>query len=299
MHGARVTGWGMHRAVVCALTIVMVLLPFATATPAAEPGGTLKKIKERKTIALGHRESSWPFSFVDDNGKPAGYSVDLCVKIAEAIEKDLGLSSLAVQWVKLTPENRIKAVADGQVDLECGSTTATLSRQQQVDFTITTFVDGGSLLATDASAVEGVRDLAGKRVAIVPGTTTEATLATVLKQYVITPQMVTVKDHAEGLAALENGKADVYASDRVILIGLGRRSAQRSKLSLSPQLFSYEPYGLMLRRGDADFRLAANRALSRLYRSQDIVRIYEKWFGDMGKPSAALILMYAITAVPE
>jgi ABC-type amino acid transport substrate-binding protein len=110
---------------------------------------------------------------------------------------------------------------------------------------------------------------------------------------------VAVKDHAEGLAALESGKADVYASDRVILMGLGRKSGQRASLSLSPQLFSYEPYGLMLRRGDADFRLAANRALSRVFRSDDIVRIYEKWFGDMGKPSPALILMYAITAIPE
>jgi glutamate/aspartate transport system substrate-binding protein len=248
---------------------------------------------------LGHRESSWPFSFVDDQGKPAGYSVDLCVRIAESIGKELGLRDLAIRWVKVTPENRLKAVADGTVDLECGSTTATLARYEQVDFTVTTFVDGGSLLATDASSVEGVKDLAGKRVAIIPGTTTEGALAAALKQYVVSAQMVPVKDHAEGLAAIESGKADVYASDRVILIGLGRRSAQRAKLSLSPQLFSYEPYAFMLRRGDADLRLAANRALSRLFRSEDIARLYEKWFGALGKPSPALILMYAITAIPE
>lgn len=278
---------------------VVILAAWVVTAPAAEPAGTLRTIKERKTIVLGHRESSWPFSFVDDQGKPAGYSVDVCLKVAEAIQKDLALDSLAVTWKKLTPDNRVTAVVDGTVDLECGSTTATLSRQQQVDFTITTFVDGGGLLATDASGVTGVRDLAGKRVAIVPGTTTDAALATALKQYLITPQMVPVKDHAEGLAALETGKADVYASDRVILIGLGRRSAKRSTLSLSPQLFSYEPYGLMLRRNDADFRLAVNRALSRLYRSDDIVRLYEKWFQDMGKPSPALILMYAISAIPE
>ena len=281
-------------------SIVMILaLSVPTAAPAAELGATLKRIKERKTIVLGHRESSWPFSFVDDAGKPAGYSVDLCVKIAEAIGNDIGVPSLPVKWVKLTPENRIRAVADGTVDLECGSTTATLSRSAEVDFTITTFVDGGSLLATDASGVVGVKDLAGKRVAIVPGTTTEKSLAAALKQYLVSPQMLPVKDHAEGLAALEKGTADVYASDRVILIGLGRRSEQRAKLALSPQLFSYEPYGLALRRGDADFRLAANRALSRLFRSEDIVRLYEKWFSDMGKPSPVLALMYAISAIPE
>ena len=281
------------------MVVVMLVALSPAAALAAEPGGTLKKIKDRKSIVLGHRESSWPFSFVDDGGKPAGYSVDLCVKAAEAIGAQLNVPNLPVKWVKVTPEDRIKAVADGAVDLECGSTTATLARSEQVDFTITTFVDGGSLLATDSSGVESVKDLAGKRVAIVRGTTTDTALSAALKQYVISPQMVTVKDHAEGLAALESGAADAYASDRVILIGLGRRSAQRAKLTLSPQLYSYEPYGLMLRRGDADFRLAVNRALSRVFRSDDIVRLYEKWFGDMGKPSAALILMYAISAIPE
>jgi glutamate/aspartate transport system substrate-binding protein len=289
------------RARVSGLPVVIfsALLVSASVVSAAEPSGVLKAIKERKSIVLGHRESSWPFSFVDDQGKPAGYSVDLCVRIAESIGKELGLRDLAIRWVKVTPENRLKAVADGTVDLECGSTTATLARYEQVDFTVTTFVDGGSLLATDASSVEGVKDLAGKRVAIIPGTTTEGALAAALKQYVVSAQMVPVKDHAEGLAAIESGKADVYASDRVILIGLGRRSAQRAKLSLSPQLFSYEPYAFMLRRGDADLRLAANRALSRLFRSEDIARMYEKWFGALGKPSPALILMYAITAIPE
>jgi glutamate/aspartate transport system substrate-binding protein len=289
------------RAQVSGLLVVILsaLLASASAVSAAEPSGALKAIKERKSIVLGHRESSWPFSFVDDQGKPAGYSVDLCVRIAESIGKELGLRDLAIRWEKVTPENRLKAVADGTVDLECGSTTATLARYEQVDFTITTFVDGGSLLATDASGVEGVKDLAGKRVAIIPGTTTEGALVGALKQYVVSAQMVPVKDHAEGLAAIESGKADVYASDRVILIGLGRRSAQRAKLSLSPQLFSYEPYAFMLRRGDADLRLAANRALSRLFRSEDIARIYEKWFGALGRPAPALILMYAITAIPD
>jgi glutamate/aspartate transport system substrate-binding protein len=289
------------RAQVSGLLVVILsaLLASASAVSAAEPSGALKAIKERKSIVLGHRESSWPFSFVDDQGKPAGYSVDLCVRIAESIAKELGLRDLAIRWEKVTPENRLKAVADGTVDLECGSTTATLARYEQVDFTITTFVDGGSLLATDASGVEGVKDLAGKRVAIIPGTTTEGALVGALKQYVVSAQMVPVKDHAEGLAAIESGKADVYASDRVILIGLGRRSAQRAKLSLSPQLFSYEPYAFMLRRGDADLRLAANRALSRLFRSEDIARIYEKWFGALGRPAPALILMYAITAIPD
>jgi len=126
------------------LMLVMAALVCATSAMAAEPTGTLKKIKDRKTIVLGYRESSWPFSFVDADGQPAGYSVDLCVRIAEAVQQQLALPKLAVRWIKLTPENRITAVADGSVDMGCGSTTSTLSRQQQVDFTITTFVDGGA-----------------------------------------------------------------------------------------------------------------------------------------------------------
>ena len=283
------------------LVMAVVAVAFMTAAPAsaAELTGTLKKIKQSQTITLGYRESSWPFSFVGPDGKPAGYSVDLCVRIADAVQKELSMGELRRRWVKVTPENRMKAVTDGTIDVECGSTTATLSRQEKVDFTITTFVDGGSLLVADASGIQELKDLTGKRVGIVQGTTTETALAAALQKYVITPQMIAVKDHAEGLAALEAGTVDAYASDRVILIGLGRRSKDASKLSLSTQLFSHEPYGLMLRRGDADFRLTANRALSRLYRSEDIARIYDKWFGEFGRPSIALQLMYAITVVPE
>jgi len=266
---------------------------------AADPAGTLKKIKDSKTMVLGYRESSPPFSFVGDDGKPAGYSVDLCLRIAEAVQKELAVPDLRVQWVKVTPEDRIKSVVDQKIDLECGSTTNSLSRQEQVDFTITTFVDGGSLLTKDGSSIDGVKDLDGKKVGIVRGTTTETALGVAMREQRVSAEMVIVKDHAEGLAALEAGRADAYASDRSILIGLGRRSKDPTKLALAMEMFSYEPYGLMLRRGDADFRLTANRTLSRLFRSDDLPRIYIKWFRDIGRPSPVLLLMYAITAVPD
>ena len=155
---------------------VLVIVMLAGPGTAAEPVGTLKKIKDSKTMVLGFRESSPPFSFVGDDGKPAGYTVDLCLRIAEAVQKDLAMPDLRVQWVKVTPDDRIKSVVAQKIDLECGSTTASLSRQEQVDFTITTFVDGGSLLTTDGSGIEGVRDLDGKKVGIVRGTTTEIAL---------------------------------------------------------------------------------------------------------------------------
>lgn len=281
------------------LTLALATLTLAGPALAADLDGTLKKIRTTGTIALGYRDSSRPFSFAGDDGKPAGYSVDLCTRIAASIGKDLGLANLQVKWVKVTVADRIQSVVDGTVDLECGSTTASLSRQEQVDFSLLTFVDGGSLLVTDASGIRGVATLGGKRVGIIPGTTTEKSLAEALKKHGVTATMVPVKDHAEGVAALDKGAADAYASDRVILIGVGRTSKDPAKLSLVQEFFSYEPYGFMLRRGDAAFRLSVNRALAALYRSGDVVPIYEKWFGSMSTAGQLLGAMYLINGLPE
>ncbi len=280
-------------------TLVLATMTVAAPVLGADLDGTLKKIKATNTITLGYRDSSRPFSFAGDDGKPAGYSVDLCTRIAASIGKDLGLANLQVKWVKVTVADRIRAVANGTIDLECGSTTASLSRQEQVDFSLLTFIDGGSLLVTDASGIRGVSTLDGKRVAIIPGTTTEKSLADALKKNAVTATMVAVKDHDAGVAALDQGKADAYASDRVILIGVGRTSKNPEKLSLVEEFFSYEPYGFILRRGDAAFRLSVNRALAALYRSGDIVPIFEKWFGSMTTAGQLIGAMYLINGLPE
>jgi glutamate/aspartate transport system substrate-binding protein len=277
------------------------LLTLALATPAlgAELQGTLKKIQSTNTITLGYRDSSRPFSFVGDDGKPTGYSVDVCTRVAASIAKQLSLPNLQVKWVKVTVADRIPLVAKGTVDLECGSTTASLSRQEEIDFSLLTFVDGGSLLVTDASGIRGVPTLGGKRVAIIPGTTTEKGLAEALKKHGVSATMVPVKDHSEGVVALDNGTADAYASDRVILIGVGRTSKDPAKLSLVQEFFSYEPYAFILRRDDSAFRLAVNRALANLYRSGDIVPIFEKWFGSMTTAGQLIGVMYLINGLPE
>ena len=282
-----------------ALTLLLTILLLASPALAAEPEPTLKKIKRTNTIALGYRESSRPFSFVGDDGKPAGYSVDLCTRVAAAVGKELGLPSLQTKWVKLTVENRMPSVMNGTVDLECGSTTASLKRQEQVDFSLLTFVDGGSLLVTDSSNIVGVMSLIGKRVAVIPGTTTEKSLEEALKRHTVTATVVPVKDHAAGVAALDAGAADAYASDRVILIGIGRTSKDPAKLSLVDDMFSYEPYGLMMRRGDPAFRLSVNRALAGLYRSREVVPIFEKWFGSMSTAGHLIGAMYIINGLPE
>lgn len=278
---------------------LLATLLLAGSSLAADLDGTLKKIKETRTITLGFREFSRPFAFVGDDGKPAGYSVELCTRIAASIAKELALPNLQVKWVKVTPENRLQSVANGTVDLECGSTTASLSRQELVDFSLMTFLDGGSLLVTDASGIRGISTLGGKRVGVVPGTTTEKALALALAKHGISATVVPIKDHVGGVAALDSRTIDAYASDRTILIGMGRTSKNPEKLSLVEEFFSYEPHGFALKRGDAAFRLSVNRALAAMYRSGEVVPIFEKAFGSMTTAGPLIAAMYIMNGLPE
>jgi glutamate/aspartate transport system substrate-binding protein len=273
------------------------LLPAPTL--AQDLQGTLKKIKDSGTIVIGYREQSLPFSFRGDDGKPTGYSIDLCQRIVTGIQQQLKLPKLDVKWVAVTVDSRITAVVNGTIDLECGSTTSSLSRQEQVDFSNMTFVDGGSLLVKTTSNFATFQDLGGKKIGIIPGTTTEAAMRTVLQKTSVTAEIVPVTDHLAGLAALESGSIDAYASDRVILIGLAATAKNAGQFAIAEQYLSYEPYGFMMRRGDAPFRLAVNRVLSSLYRSGEIVQIYGRWFGKLGPPPKILIAMYALYALPE
>jgi len=283
------------------LVLFLAALLLAGPVSAADLDGTLKKIKSSNTITIGYREDARPFAFVGDDGKPAGYSVDMCTRVAAAIAKELGLFNLQTKWVKVTPENRIASVVNGTVDLECGSTTASLSRQEQVDFSLMTFIDGGSFLVTDASGIKGISTLGGKKVGVVPGTTTERALNMAVSKLAPSarPTIVSVKNHAEGVAALDAKTIDAYASDRTLLIGMGRTSKDPAKLSLVEEYFSYEPHGFMLKRGDAAFRLSVNRALAAMYRSGEVAPIFEKYFGSMTTAGQMIVAMYFMNGLPE
>jgi ABC-type amino acid transport substrate-binding protein len=261
--------------------------------------GTLKKISDTKTINIGYRETAVPFSFVGADKQPAGYAVDLCRRVAGGIQQQLKLADLKTNWVMVTSDNRIQMVANGTVDVECGTTTQTLSRSEQVDFSLMTFVDGGTFLVRTEGKIASISDLSGKKVGVIPSTTTATALNDALQRSFTTVQIVPVKDHADGLAALERGAVDAYASDRTILIGLAVTSKDPSKLMLSDQGFSYEPYGLVVRRNDSAFRLAVNRVLANIYRGAQIVEIYNRWFGAFGRPSTLLQIMYLLNAIPE
>jgi ABC-type amino acid transport substrate-binding protein len=279
--------------------VVLLLVVSVGSVAAQQLDGTLKRIKDSGTMTIAYRESSPPFSFLGNDKRPIGYSIDLCLHVARAVQQKVGLADLKLSWVPVRPETRIQLITAGTADLECGSTTASLSRMEQVDFSLTTFVDGGTLLTSAPSNLRGLGDLAGKKIAVAPGTTTEKSLAEFLKTEFITVQTVHVKDHAEGIAALDAGKVDAYASDRGILIGLAITSGNPKKYGMADFVFSYEPYALMMRRNDAAFRLVVNRALADLYRSGQITSVFDRWFGAFGKPSGALQVMYRLNALPE
>jgi ABC-type amino acid transport substrate-binding protein len=271
---------------------------FVAPASAQELSGTLKKIKDSSTFTLGHLNSAPPFSFPGPDKKPVGYSIDLCTHIASRLQEQLGIT-LKLNWVSVTTENRLDMVVAGKVDIECGTTTMTLTRQQRVDFSLMTFVDGGGFLNNAGVNFRSASDLADKRIAVIPGTTTETALAKYAKEGFVKIQTVKVKDHVEGIAAVEKGTADAFASDRGILAGLAVTSKDPKRFALSDILLSYEPYGFMVARNDAAFRLAVNRALAGLYRSGNVAVAYERWFGGFGKPSPAIQAMYLLNGLPE
>jgi glutamate/aspartate transport system substrate-binding protein len=277
------------------------MLVAAAAAPAVaqEIRPTLDKIKETSAIQLGHRETSRPFSFLGTDGKPAGYSVDLCLQVSDAIRQALKLADLKVTWVPVTPADRVSKLVKGAIDLECGSTTITFGRMEQVAFSHMVFVDGGSLLATVDSGVGAVKDLSGKRVGVIANTTTERALTSALAAASIKAQMITIADHNEGLQGLEAGRLDVYASDHLLLAGLLGVAKNPGRLRLSSEMFSYEPYGLMMRRGDNAFQAQVNRALSAIYRSRRIVPIYERWIGPFTAVPPLVNALYLLHSWPE
>jgi ABC-type amino acid transport substrate-binding protein len=277
--------------------LFVALFAAALAWPAAAQ--TLDKIRKSGIIALGYIDGAAPFSYQDAGGDPQGYSIDLCRAVADGIATQLGGKKLRTRWVKLTIQNRIEAVQRKQVDVECSTTTWTLGRQQLVDFSLVTFVDGGSVLVKGEDKARRLADLGGRRIAVIRGTTTEKALHASLARADVRAEVKTVGARAEGLELLRQGEVDGFASDRTTLIGLAAKQTGGDAYRVLDEDFSIEQYALMLPRGDADFRLAVNRALARLYRSGEIQQVYDRWLGPLGPPSLLLSATYFIQRLAE
>jgi len=276
---------------------LLLILATLLAFPAASQ--TLDNIRKQGVIRLGYVDGAAPFSWADANGEPQGYSVDLCRVVADGIAEQLKRKELKVRWVKLTLQNRIDAVRKKQVDIECGTATWTFSRQRLVDFSLITFVDGGSILTRVQTDARRIGDFGGKRIAVIGGTTTETALRDSLKRGLIPAEVVLIKGRDEGLELLRQGQVDGLASDRTALIGVVVTRAAGDAFRLLEEDFSIEQYALMLPRNDADFRIAVNRALARLYRSGEIRRVYDRWLGPLGPPSVLLSATYFIQSLAE
>jgi glutamate/aspartate transport system substrate-binding protein len=267
---------------------------------AAAHAATLDQIRKSGEIRLGYRTDAPPMAFNDEDGQPSGYSVELCRRIAAAVKDQLKLSELKVTFVPLKTEERIDAIVNNKADIECGATTMTLSRQEKVDFTSMTFLTGGSVLSLAGSGIDTVARLAGKSVAVVTGTTSQTALASYLEKNLIDTKVVVVANREEAMKQLQARQVDAFATDQIVLIGLLMQARDPGAFSITNDLFSFEPYALVVRRNDADFRLVADRALAQLYRTGQIEQVYVQSFGKAGlRPSPVLSTVYALGALPE
>ena len=281
------------------LLLLVPCLVALIAPPVHAASATLDRIRASGTITLAYRAGAAPFSFADRDGHVRGYSVELCTAIAASIQQALKLPSLKVVWQPVDAANRLDAVADGRADAECGTTTITLARMEQVDFSVPIFVDGGSVLLRAKSKIARLAELRGRKIAVIPGTTTEQALVAALNVQGAPATLVPVTDAAQGTAMLRTGKVDGYASDRVVLAELVLRSVNGREFEVLPADFSYEPYGIVVRRDDPDFRLAVNRALVDLYKRGGIDPIFQRWLSPLGPPGPLLHAMFYLMSLPD
>ena len=269
--------------------------------------GTLKKIKDSGTITLGVRETSIPFSYLDDKQQAIGYSIDLCMAIVEEVKKELMMPTLMVKTNPVTSQTRIPLMANGTIDMECGSTTNNLTRQKQVAFAPVTFVTGTKLLVKKSAKIKSYKDLKGKTVVVTQGTTNERTIKALSDKENLNIKFLNAKDHAESFLTVESGRAAAFSMDDVLLYGLIAKAKKPKDFDVVGDYLSYDPYGIMFRKNDADFAIVANRALAGLMRSGEINKIYDKWFigklpsGEtIGMPMSPLLKVgFQLQALPE
>jgi len=279
------------------IAVLSVALLAAGLAQAQGLDGRLKKIAQSKTITVGYRTDAMPFSFSADGKQIEGFTIDLCKRVITSIERQLKVQ-LQTKWVAVTSQSRFDAVARGVVDMECGASTITLSRMKQVDFSSIIFVETTNLLVK-TSGPRSLSEMSGKKIAVVAGTSNERALNAQLKRRLLDTTVLPFKSRDEAFAAFEEGKADAYASDRLLLLGAATKSKDPKSLVLLQEELSIEPYGIALPRGDSSFRLAVNTGLAQVYSSGEVVEIFRRWFENLGTPTPVLLAAYALGAIPE
>ncbi|MGC1351298.1 MAG: amino acid ABC transporter substrate-binding protein [Xanthobacteraceae bacterium] len=256
----------------------------------------LKTIVAKKVIRIAFRADDRPFAFLNEAKEPLGYSVDLCTQVTKSIGQQLGVPDLKIEWVPVTVETRFSAVASGKADMECGSSTVTLGRMKEVDFSNLIFVESTGVLVAAASNIHSFAELAGKKIAVVAGTTNERVVNEQVKARNLNVTVVAVKDRDEAVAALEAGKVDGFASDKLLLAGAQIKHPEA--LAMLPDDLSIEQYAIVLPRGDWALRLAVNTGLAQIFRSGKTVDLFERWFFG-SRPGILLEALYALGRISD
>ena len=286
------------------ITSVLLCLSPLSAQADAGDSPTLKRIEERGMVTIGHRESSVPFSYIGDSNEPIGYSIDICLQIVEGIKAELGRDDLSVKYVPVTGQTRIPLIANGTIDLECGSTTNNLTRQKQVDYLSTTFITGTKLASRKDSGITEIEDLDGKIIGLASGTTNEKAIKATIEELGLDVKIVPVKDHGQGWLAMETDRIDAYGSDDVLLYGLISKSKSPDDYQVTGRYLSFDPYAIMVPRNDSTFARLGRVVMSDMMRSGDMETLYNKWFSpgptNINMPlSDTLETAFEVQALPE
>jgi len=274
----------MHRSLRrCSVAAGLVLAAALTTAASAQTGPeglspTLAAIKQSHVVRLGYRESSPPFSFLDQANRPIGYSIELCEAVVAEIGVEVDEAVLRIDYVKVTSDDRIPAVMQNKIDLECGSTTANAERAKQVAFSPLMFVAGTKLMVPKASAIATPQDLKGKTVVVTKGTTNEQAMHNVDKKFSLALNIVTSPDHEQSYQTLVDGKADAFATDDILLYGLIARHKAQGQFKVTGDYLSYDPYGIMFRKGEPQLTAVVERAFRKLGSNRDLIPLYNKWF---------------------
>jgi glutamate/aspartate transport system substrate-binding protein len=258
----------------------------------------LKIVTDTKVVRIAYRRDATPFSFEREKGKPVGYTIDLCGLVVDAIGRQVG-QNLNIQWVPVTVQTRLSAIANNQADMECGSTTVTLRRLEEVDFSNFVFVESTAILVRRESGIRSFSEMNGKKIAVIADSTNEHAVADQIRQRKLdAATLVAVKSREEGIAALESGVVDGYASDKLLLVGAEKQ--RPAALALLPDELSVEPYAIALPRGDWAFRLAVNRALAQIYRRAAQYDVFTRWFNQIGlRPSETTSAAWTLGSLAE
>ncbi len=261
---------------------------------------TLEQIKKNGEIRIGYRKTEPPMSFLNKDKQPVGYSIELCLQIANEVKSVLQDPNIATRYLPVNASNRFEALRDNSIDILCGSTTKTLSRSELVDFTQLTFITGAAFLSLKSTKVEKFSDLKGKKVAVVKDTTTQNSLEKTLKRKGNDAEIILVNSASEGVDLVVKGEVTAFSADQIVLIGLVVTHKDKKQFAVSDKVYSFEPFALAVRQNDSEFRLLADRTLARLNRSGNITQVFKQWFGKyITEVPALLEAMYILNATPE